>query len=64
MAKVSFNHWRLKEGPRFAGLGYGEGEMDMKSHNYCTHCCIRGHWIEKCWKLHPELGPKKEKQAM
>jgi hypothetical protein len=32
--------------PQFVGLGYGEGEMDMKSHNYCTHYCIRGHWIE------------------
>jgi hypothetical protein len=36
----------------------------MKSCNYCTHCNMIGHWIEKCWKLHPELGPKKDKQVM
>jgi hypothetical protein len=43
---------------------YSEGETGMKSRNYCTHCNMRGHWIEKCWKLHPKLGPRKDKQVM
>ena len=20
--------------------------------NYCTHCNVSGHWVEKCWKFH------------
>jgi hypothetical protein len=31
---------------------YNEGGKDMKTHNYCTHYQMSGHWIEKCWKLH------------
>jgi hypothetical protein len=34
---------------------YSESETDMKSHNYCTHCQMNGHWRRKCWKLRPEL---------
>jgi hypothetical protein len=25
----------------------------------CSHCKIKGHEEEQCWKLHPELRPKK-----
>jgi hypothetical protein len=39
---------------------YSEGEKDMKSHNYCTHFQMSGHWIRKCWKLHPELQVHQE----
>ena len=27
-----------------------------------NHCNIDGHTEEKCWKLHPELNPKKNKK--
>ncbi|GLJ49506.1 hypothetical protein SUGI_1049070 [Cryptomeria japonica] len=30
-------------------------KMHEKIQNFCNHCQISGHWIEKCWKLHPEL---------
>jgi hypothetical protein len=43
---------------------YSESETNIKSCNYCTHCNMRGIWIKKCWKLHLELGPKKDKQVM
>ena len=36
----------------------------MKYRNFCTHCNLSGHWTNKCWKLHLELGPKKDKQVM
>jgi hypothetical protein len=42
---------------------YSEGEKDMKSHNYCTHFQMSGHWIRKCWKLHPELRGTPSKNA-
>lgn len=35
-----------------------------KHENFYTHCNISGHWIEKCWKLHPQLHPKKGKKDM
>jgi hypothetical protein len=25
---------------------------------------MRGNWIDKCWKLHLEFGPKKDKKFM
>ena len=31
---------------------------------FCTHYNISGNWIEKCWKMHPHLHPKKEKHVM
>ncbi|GLJ33555.1 hypothetical protein SUGI_0674730 [Cryptomeria japonica] len=44
-------------------LDHVEAESSMKKkvkthgkiQNFCNHCQISGHWIEKCWKLHPEL---------
>ena len=30
----------------------------------CTHYNISGHWVEKCWKLFPQLHPGKGKQSM
>ena len=31
---------------------------------FFTHCNISGHWVEKCWKLFPQLHPGKGKQIM
>jgi hypothetical protein len=25
---------------------------------YCTHCQRSGHWVDKCWNLHPHIFPK------
>jgi hypothetical protein len=30
-----------------------------KHEQYCDYCKIKGHTKEKCWKVHPELFPKK-----
>ena len=32
--------------------------------NLCTHCNISGHWVEKCWKLNPQLHPNKGNKFM
>jgi hypothetical protein len=32
--------------------------------NYCTHCEMSGHWIGKCWKVHPQLHPKRGKRVI
>ncbi|KAM0978185.1 hypothetical protein ACFX2C_014185 [Malus domestica] len=29
----------------------------------CTYCNIKGHLLEKCWILHPELKPKFDKEG-
>ncbi|XP_059302829.1 uncharacterized protein LOC132054888 [Lycium ferocissimum] len=31
---------------------------------YCTECCLQGHDVEGCWKLHPELLPEKEEEIV
>jgi hypothetical protein len=33
-----------------------------RNKNLCTHCGMSGHWIEKCWTLHPQLRPKKNQE--
>ncbi|XP_031486836.2 uncharacterized protein LOC116255191 [Nymphaea colorata] len=33
-----------------------------KSDFYCDHCKISGHNKDKCWKVHPELKPKRFKE--
>lgn len=30
--------------------------------NYCTHCSMSGHWVDRCWKLHPQLHPMNGKE--
>lgn len=36
--------------------------VPRKAHKkFCTHCNISGHWIKKCWNLHPHLHTKKDK---
>ena len=37
---------------------------ESRSKKFCTHCNLSGHWVDKCWKLHLEMGPKKVKQGM
>ena len=38
-----------------------KGKGDKKKSNVtCTHCSKAGHTHAKCWKLHPELAPKKK----
>ena len=32
--------------------------------NVGGHCNLSGHWVEKCWKIHLEIGPKKVKHGM
>lgn len=32
--------------------------------NLCTHYNINGNWVEKCWKLFPQLHSGKGKQIM
>jgi len=32
--------------------------------NLCTHCNINGNWVEKCWKLFPQLHPGKREKTM
>ena len=32
--------------------------------DYCTHCDMSGHWVDKCWKLHPQLCPKHGKEVV
>jgi hypothetical protein len=32
--------------------------------NYCTHCNMSGHQMEKCWKLHPQLHLKWFKEVV
>lgn len=32
--------------------------------NFCTHCNISGNWVEKRWKLFPQLHLGKGKQIM
>lgn len=29
------------------------------AYTFCEHCKVTGHVKEKCWKVHPELFPKK-----
>lgn len=43
-------------------LGSKTMSSSSKHKNLCTHCNISGHWVEKCWKLHPQLHPRKGKQ--
>jgi len=44
----------------------GENEILLKEKqmNYCTHCEMSGHWIGKCWKVHPQLRPKRGKRVI
>jgi hypothetical protein len=32
--------------------------LKEKKRNYFTDCEMSGHWIGKCWKVHPQLCPK------
>ena len=34
-----------------------------RTEKYCVHCKIEGHMKAKCWKLHPEMYPKKWKKG-
>jgi hypothetical protein len=38
--------------------------LKEKQRNYCTHCEMSGHWIGKCWKVHPQLRPKHGKRVV
>jgi hypothetical protein len=44
------------------------GKKDLSSKNmgknHCTHCNMSGHRMEKCWKLHPQIHPKKDKKVV
>ena len=35
-----------------------------KHKNFYSHCSMNAHQNEKCWKIHPDLSPKKEKEVM
>lgn len=46
-------------------LSVMKNSLSMGKHKkFCTHCSMNGHHIEKCWKLHPQLHPKKDKEVM
>jgi ElaB/YqjD/DUF883 family membrane-anchored ribosome-binding protein len=38
-----------------------EGAHEKTKSKYCKHCKFKGHTTAECWKLHPELAPKKKK---
>lgn len=35
-----------------------------KRNHFCIHCSVNGHQIQKCWKLHSELHPKRDEEVM
>ncbi|GJX96112.1 glutamate-rich WD repeat-containing protein 1 [Tanacetum coccineum] len=59
---------KFQEGSKGEGSSRGDSKKDfrktvsMQSANgnkYCSNCKITGHTEESCWKVHPELFPKK-----
>jgi hypothetical protein len=38
--------------------------LKVKRRNYCNHCEMSGHWIGKCWKVHPQICPKRGKRVV
>ena len=42
-----------------AGRGSGDGADQRDKKKGCHHCGKEGHTKAKCWKLHPEMAPKK-----
>jgi hypothetical protein len=45
-------------------LNVEHDKKELRSNNYCTHCNMSGHWIERCWKLHPQLRIKMGKKIV
>jgi hypothetical protein len=42
-----------------------KGSLSKKvDSNYCAHCEISGHWIDKCWKIHTQLNPRHGKEVV
>jgi len=37
----------------------GFNRKSSKKRTKCSHCNKRGHTAEQCWKLHPELKPRR-----
>jgi len=37
----------------------GSNRKSRKKRTKCSHCNKRGHTAEQCWKLHPELKPRR-----
>jgi hypothetical protein len=33
-----------------------------RNKHFCTHCVKRGHQIEKCWTLYPQLRPRQNRE--
>jgi hypothetical protein len=38
-------------------------KVSKLSNAFCSHCKLKGHLIDTCFKLHPELKPKKAKKG-
>ncbi|XP_038973019.1 uncharacterized protein LOC120105044 [Phoenix dactylifera] len=55
--KGTSNHFRDKKHTR-----KGKPSSSSNVDKFCEHCKISGHEKGKCWKLHPELFPKKWKK--
>ena len=43
--------------------GHKQTSPPRGGRQYCTHCNRRGHVIETCWALHPELRKQREPQS-
>ncbi|GJW16490.1 hypothetical protein Tco_0020623 [Tanacetum coccineum] len=59
---------KFEESSKGEGSARGQSKKDFKkigvtqspnANKYCSNCRIAGHTEEKCWKVHPELFPKK-----
>ncbi|GKD81288.1 hypothetical protein Tco_1348127 [Tanacetum coccineum] len=47
-------NWKSKKDFKKIGV-----TQSPNANKYCSNCRIAGHTEEKCWKVHPELFPKK-----
>jgi hypothetical protein len=45
-------------------LNVEHGNKELKSKNYCNHCNMSAHWIDICWKFHPQLHLKQGKKVV
>ena len=61
-SKKPFKQYETKDTKMVKGKGKGQKNTIVKKEGErptCTHCQREGHEESICWKLHPELKPKK-----
>ena len=61
-SKNSFKHSKTKDTKMVKGKGNDKKNTTVKKEGEwptCTHCQREGHEESRCWKLHPDLKPKK-----